>query len=112
MLRENGLISIETAAFADIPDNARLFASVKDVLWLVLSIHTTYKGFRLIVRSPNCEQRRFIVYSDQMLVISFDKLAGKLAEPVIRNARVVTIPLRDIVAEILEESVYPSIHLS
>jgi len=47
-----------------------------------------------------------------MLVISFDKLAGKLAEPVIRNARVVTIPLRDIVTEILEESVYPSIHLS
>jgi hypothetical protein len=75
-----------------LPDNAKIYLNVNNVLRRVKKIITTSRGLRAMTVLPE-GVRRMPIYALDLLVISYLVLDGLEADSVIRSSRLTSIPL-------------------
>jgi len=75
-----------------LPENAKLYINVDNVLRRVKKIIATSRGLRAVTILPE-GSRRLPVYALDLLVISYLVLDGLEADSIIRSSRLTSIPL-------------------
>lgn len=92
MYYDNSHALIYASWCQNLPENAKIYINVNNVLRRVKKIITTSHGLRALTSLPE-GTRRLPVYALDLLVISYLVLDGLEADNVIRNSRLVSVPL-------------------
>ena len=109
---EHGLITVSQAAdtHGKLPENTSLFVEVDGTLRKVKGILSNVKrGLEVAIVTPT-GNRRVGVKSDDLLVISFDDLAGCCAEDVKRRSRRTMITNIDTPKVETGRTIYSGVH--
>ena len=102
---EHGLISVGAVQRENLPSGAKLFIDIDGTLRRVKKITATQRGILVLAG-----KHRQPVIEDDMLVISYNNLAGEDADTTIKNSRVAGLPLKDLLIPSFIPSNYAGMH--
>jgi hypothetical protein len=106
---EHGLITVAQAQTGPLPDKSHLYLPVNGTVRRVRDFISTNRGLRAIVATPEGD-RRVGVYLDDLVIISFESLAGRSAGDIIRHSRRGALPNRGSIEQVEGNTIYSGVH--
>jgi hypothetical protein len=106
---EHGLITVAQAQNGPLPDKATMYLNLNGIVRRVRDFVSTSRGLRAVVATPEGD-RRVGVYSDDLIIISFDRLAGKSAEDIMLHSRRGRLPAMSSIEHTNCNTVYSGVH--